>query len=184
VSPIFTSEISDPCSDRLLFRTRKEVTRATDAFLERLRSQLTKQENEVLDKTVLAEVANKKTNWKKLRGTSRMFLIDKFRNITGHEPADDMNAGDLSAIIAEDKFGRYYFGGDFDGPSQRAPRPIPESMHTDTLLSGGEWYQGLNSQSRALVRDEGISRYGGRRRPRISCSAASCARIKIAGIRD
>jgi hypothetical protein len=147
ISPIFTSEISDPCSRRLLFRTRKEVVRATDALLEQLRSKLTKEENEVLDTTVLADVANKKTNWKKLRGTSRAFLIDKYRKITGRDPADDMNAGDLSAIIAEDKFGKHYFGSDFDGASQRAPRVVSEAIaavvdsKVDTATSGAELYQ-------------------------------------------
>jgi hypothetical protein len=148
VSPVVVRTISDPCSGRDQFRTRKEVTKATDAVLQRLRSQLTKEENEVLNTTVLADVANKKTNWKKLRCTSRAFLIDKFRQITGHDPADDVNAGDLSAIIAEDKFGKHYFGRNFNGPAQRAPQPVPETKpaipdpsYADILISGDELYQ-------------------------------------------
>jgi superfamily II DNA or RNA helicase len=160
VLPVFTRDISDPCSGRLLFRTRKEVITSTDGFLQRLRSQLTKEENEVLDTTVLADAANKKTNWKKLRGTNRSFLIDKFREITSHDPADDMSAGDLSAIIAEDKFGQHYFGRDFDGPAQRAPQPVSETKPpildpntTDILTSGSENYQGFEVTSYSPIPD-------------------------------
>jgi len=162
VSPIFTGEISDPCSGRLLFPTRKEVTRAADTFLERLRSQLTKEENEVLDTTMLADAANKKTDWKRLRGTSRAFLIDKFRQITGHDPDYDMNAGDLSAIIAEDKFGRHYYGRHFDGPAQRTPQPVLETMpaivdpNNGVTLTSDEPYQRFGVASHFSI-SEGVA---------------------------
>jgi hypothetical protein len=84
------------------------------------------------------------------------FLIDKYRNITGKDPADDMNAGDLSAIIAEDKVGRHFFGNDFDGPSQRAPRIVPDTIpavvdsNADPALSGSELYQSFGVGQSAI----------------------------------